>query len=110
MRLRPNRQIQIWQVGSLFQWELIQAHDRLISDLALSPDGKLLLWLPWTNHEALESSKPVRGKKSTPKSYAVSKVFTNWNKLCDWWCRWEDSFWNHDKMSHPANFQSTKAR
>ena len=36
-------QIQIWQVGSLFQWELIQAHDRPISDLALSPDGKRLL-------------------------------------------------------------------
>ena len=41
-------QIQIWQVSSLFQWELIQAHDRPISDLALSPDGKLLLRLPRT--------------------------------------------------------------
>ena len=36
-------QIQIWQVGSLFQWESIKAHDRAISRLGLTPDRKHLL-------------------------------------------------------------------
>ena len=36
-------QIQIWQVGSLSQWESIKAHDRPISSLALTPDRKRLL-------------------------------------------------------------------
>jgi len=36
-------QIQIWQVGSLIQWESIPAHDRPISGLGFSPDGKRLL-------------------------------------------------------------------
>ena len=36
-------QIQIWQAGRLFQWESIQAHDRPISGLGLSPDGNRLV-------------------------------------------------------------------